>query len=206
MVHHTQSQHPPHSILYCGISHLSCYTHPHPSHVVTLKKKHLMHVRVLSRRVWWWLSPDFLFASDYVRQLGRAMVQAVSRRPLTADAQVRARVSQCGICGEPSVTGTDFSTSSLVFLCQYHSTVALRTHVSSRRWTIGRWWPQFRDSLTTSTWTTCQATEIIEDHCFEHFKAAIPQRRQRFPPLNPEKGGRTFLQKSICTELHMWSV
>jgi hypothetical protein len=32
---------------------------------------------------------------------GRTMAQAVSRRPLTADARVRARVNPCGICGGP---------------------------------------------------------------------------------------------------------
>jgi hypothetical protein len=40
--------------------------------------------------------------------IGRAMAQAVSRRPLTADARVRSRVSPCGICGLQSGTGTGF--------------------------------------------------------------------------------------------------
>jgi hypothetical protein len=40
--------------------------------------------------------------------LGRAMVQAVSRWPLTAEARVRARVDPCGICGGQSGTGTGF--------------------------------------------------------------------------------------------------
>jgi hypothetical protein len=38
-------------------------------------------------------------------QQGRAMAQAVSRRPLTAEARVRARVNPCGICGGQSGTG-----------------------------------------------------------------------------------------------------
>jgi hypothetical protein len=42
------------------------------------------------------------------------VAQAVSRRPLTAEA----RVSQCGICGGQTGTGTGFSPSSLVFPCQ----------------------------------------------------------------------------------------
>jgi hypothetical protein len=58
--------------------------------------------------------------------LGRAKAQVVSRRPLTAEAWVRAPVSLCGICGGQSGTGTGFSPSSSIFPCQYHSTVALQ--------------------------------------------------------------------------------
>ena len=53
---------------------------------------------------------------------GRAMAQAVSRRRLTAEARVQSRVSQCGVCGGQSGTGTGFSPSNLVFPCQFHST------------------------------------------------------------------------------------
>jgi hypothetical protein len=62
---------------------------------------------------------------------GRAMAQAVSRRPLTAEARVCARVSQRVIFDEQSGTGTGFSPSSSDFPCQYHFTAALHTHVSS---------------------------------------------------------------------------
>jgi hypothetical protein len=55
---------------------------------------------------------------------GRAMDQAVSRRPPTAEARVRSRVSLCGICGGQSGTGTDYSQSTSVFPCQFHSTGA----------------------------------------------------------------------------------
>jgi hypothetical protein len=54
--------------------------------------------------------------------LGRAMAQAVSGRPLTVEAQVRSRVSPCGIFGGQSGTGTGFSPSTSVFPCQFHST------------------------------------------------------------------------------------
>jgi hypothetical protein len=56
---------------------------------------------------------------------GRAMVQAVSRRSLTAEAGVRSRVSPGGICGGESGTRTVFSRRSSVFLCQQHH------HISS---------------------------------------------------------------------------
>jgi hypothetical protein len=56
--------------------------------------------------------------------LGRAMAQAVSRRPLNSEARVRSRVSPYGICGRQSGTGTDFSPSTSVFPCQFHSTGA----------------------------------------------------------------------------------
>jgi hypothetical protein len=59
------------------------------------------------------------------------MAQVISRRPLTAESRVRARVNPCGICGGQSGTGTGFPPSSSVFpLSIYHSTVALQTHIT----------------------------------------------------------------------------
>jgi hypothetical protein len=52
------------------------------------------------------------------------MAQAVSHRPLTAEARARSRVSPCGICGGQSGNGTGFSPSTSVFPCQFHSTGA----------------------------------------------------------------------------------
>jgi hypothetical protein len=62
---------------------------------------------------------------------GRATAQVVSRRPLKAEDGVRARASSCGICGGQNGTRTGLSLSSSVFRYQYHSTVALHTHISS---------------------------------------------------------------------------
>jgi hypothetical protein len=47
--------------------------------------------------------------------MGRAVAQAVSRRPLTAEARIRTRVNPCGICDGQSGIGTGFSPSSSVF-------------------------------------------------------------------------------------------
>jgi hypothetical protein len=44
--------------------------------------------------------------------------------PFTAEALFRTQVSPCGIYGGQSAAGTDFSQSSSVFPCQYHSTMA----------------------------------------------------------------------------------
>jgi hypothetical protein len=57
------------------------------------------------------------------------MAQVVSRRPLTTEARVHARVNPCGICDGQSGTGTGFSPSSSVFLYQYNSAVDLQTHI-----------------------------------------------------------------------------
>jgi hypothetical protein len=48
----------------------------------------------------------------------RVMAQAVSRRPLTAEARVRSRVNPCEIFIGQSGSGTGFSP------CQFHSTCA----------------------------------------------------------------------------------
>jgi hypothetical protein len=57
------------------------------------------------------------------------MAQAVSRRPLTMEACVRAWISVCAVCGGKSGTRTSFSSSSSILPYQYHSTVALHTHI-----------------------------------------------------------------------------
>jgi hypothetical protein len=49
------------------------------------------------------------------------MAQALSRRPLTAEARVRSRVGPCGIYGWQSVPDTGFSPSTSVLSCKFHS-------------------------------------------------------------------------------------
>jgi hypothetical protein len=61
---------------------------------------------------------------------GRVIAQAVSGRPVISEARVRARISACLICDGQSGTGAGFSPSSSVLSCQYHSTMALNTHIS----------------------------------------------------------------------------
>jgi hypothetical protein len=58
-----------------------------------------------------------------------AMAQEISRRPLTTEARVGAPVSPCGIYGGQSGTGTGFSPSFSIFLCQYYSTVVIPSHI-----------------------------------------------------------------------------
>jgi hypothetical protein len=65
----------------------------------------------------------FVNAASNLR-VGRAVVQAVNRRFLTADAQGRVQVSLCGICGGQSGTGIGFSSSCPGVSYQYHSTAA----------------------------------------------------------------------------------
>jgi hypothetical protein len=67
----------------------------------------------------------------------RAIAQVISRRPLTAEALVRARVSPCGIFGGQIGSGTGFPPSLLIFpvsiIPPWLSTLIL----SCGGWTIG---------------------------------------------------------------------
>jgi hypothetical protein len=65
----------------------------------------------------------------------RAMAQAVSRRPLTAEARVHARVNPCGICRGQSGTGIGFSPSSSASPANIIPP-SLSKLISSEGWTI----------------------------------------------------------------------
>jgi hypothetical protein len=79
---------------------------------------------------------------------GRAMAQAVSRRAVTAEAWVRARVNPCGICGGQSGTGDRFfSESSSPLSISFHRRSPNSYHLGDEQYV--RSWQQFRDvSLT----------------------------------------------------------
>jgi hypothetical protein len=79
---------------------------------------------------------------------GRAMAQAVSRRPLTAEARVRERVSPWGTCGRQSGTVT-----FLLWVLQFSPVniippwlSILTNHLEDEQW--ARWWLQFRDTVS----------------------------------------------------------
>jgi hypothetical protein len=58
------------------------------------------------------------------KSFSRTMAQAVSRRPLTAEARVRSRVSPCETCGGQVALGQVFPPSTSVFSCKFHSSGA----------------------------------------------------------------------------------
>jgi hypothetical protein len=79
------------------------------------------------------------------------MDQAVSRRPLTVEAQVRVRVSPCRICGGQSGTGTGFFRVLLFCSVSIIIPPGLHTNLSSGGRTISPLVVAVqRHSLTTS--------------------------------------------------------
>jgi hypothetical protein len=74
-----------------------------------------------------WLEVVVVVSFEYVPSfmiVFIAMAQVVSRQPLTAEARALSLASPYEICGRQSGTGTDFSPSTSVFPCQYHSASA----------------------------------------------------------------------------------
>ena len=61
------------------------------------------------------------------------MAQAVIRRPLTAQARFRSRVSLCGICGGQSGTGTGFCASTSVVLRPHRHATCYSTRMTDGR-------------------------------------------------------------------------
>jgi hypothetical protein len=97
--------------------------------------------------------------------IGRAMAQAVSRRPVTVESRVRSRFTPCEIYGGQSGTGTGFSPSFSVLHCKYHSSVALHTHISSA-WKIV--FPLVAAVQKYRHTSTCPTTiHLIASSCFE---------------------------------------
>jgi hypothetical protein len=71
------------------------------------------------QNIWLWIqninrSSDVQICLRFNNYIGRAMAQAVIRRPFTAEARVRSQVDPCGICGGQSGTGTGLSPSTSV--------------------------------------------------------------------------------------------
>ena len=63
---------------------------------------------------------------------GRAMTQAVSRRPHNAETRCRSQASNCDVYSRQSGTETCFSVSHSDFPCQCRSTIALHLPTSTR--------------------------------------------------------------------------
>jgi len=56
--------------------------------------------------------------------IGCVVAQVASRRPVTAQTQVRSHANRCVTCGGQRATGTGVTPTTLVSPCHYHSTNA----------------------------------------------------------------------------------
>jgi hypothetical protein len=86
--------------------------------------------------LWWTCVVTKRYELDILIQAklnwSRAMTQAVSRQPLTAETRARSQGSQREICGGQSGTETVFSQSTSVFPCLYHFTNAQYSYLATR--------------------------------------------------------------------------
>ena len=92
-----------------------------PATVIILStNKHFAFVMVTGQVFCDWIIRQYL---EYSRlQKGRAVIQAISGRPLTAMAIFRARTIPCGICGGQNGIGTFFFHSTSDFPCHCYLT------------------------------------------------------------------------------------
>jgi hypothetical protein len=75
------------------------------------------------------------------------MALAVSRRPITAEAWIQARVKPCGICGEEGGTGIGFSSSSSVSsVYDIPPSLYNLCHLGDDQYV--RWWQQIRNVVS----------------------------------------------------------
>jgi hypothetical protein len=94
--------------------------------------RHTDYFETYSSRTDQWTKVSSTHLNSYSSLLttNRAMAQIVSRRPVAAEARVRARVFPCGICGGQSGSGIGFFSEFFSFLLSiYNSTVVLHTHI-----------------------------------------------------------------------------
>jgi len=76
------------------------------------------------------------------------MIQAVSRRLLTAEALVRCCVTLCEIFGGPSGIGIGFPSSIAVLTCRHYSTNAPYSCSSAEVWIREAWEPSKKQFLS----------------------------------------------------------
>jgi hypothetical protein len=98
---------------------------------------------------------------------GRAVAHGVSRRALTAETQFRIRASPSGTSVDKMALGQVLLPSFSAFPCQYRSTVALYTHISSGGPLVAA---VQRKSLNPLTWTTKSLWRWrfqVRQHCWD---------------------------------------
>ena len=103
------------------------------------------------------------------------MAQAVSRRPLTAEARAQSRFSLCEICGGRSTTGKGLSSSTSVFPCQHHSTNAPYSFIYRQRCVIlgqGRSASNLEVSDVPGVWRECDFNQQQETYPGGHTDSA----------------------------------